>query len=140
MMGHGMGPEKDYVEPDKENRQYYRHKYTGDLAYLVFRAGQPLIKYDRPNDTSTIPFKPEDWNLEMHAEPLGRTQAASIAFEADRALCGFLGMPLQARREWRMLSHKDRIDFVKEGPKGDGSREVLYRSIMKALKPLTRPE
>jgi hypothetical protein len=133
------GAPADY-DPPKDRRRYFRNAQTGDLGYMVRRLGVDHIKYDRPYDDSTVKYRDGDWNEELHAEPMSRGQAVRAAFEADRVLCAALGLHVLAKKEWASLKPGERVDWLKNGPKGPDPRPILYAVIMKALEPSTRPE
>lgn len=129
----------DY-DPPREKRRYFRHASTGDLAYLVTRGGKEHIKFDRPFDPTVMPYREAEWREEPHAEPMAPAQAVQVAFAADKALCGYLGLPLKAKGDWAGLTDKDRSAWLAYGPlTGPVPRKELYDAIRKVLEPFTRP-
>lgn len=136
-----MGVEEplDY-DPPRERRKYYRHASTGDLAYLVRRGGKDCIKFDRPFDPTVMPYREAEWREEPHAEPMGRAQAVQVAFDADKRLCLYLGLPMKAKVEWANLNDKERTAWLANGPQDPPARKELYAAIIRALEPYTRPK
>lgn len=126
-------------DPPESQRVYYRHKATGDKAYLVTRDGQKHIKYDRPYDPTTMLFREADWVLDAHPEPFSLGQVIQVAFATDRALCQLLGLHLEAKKGWQALSDKERASFMLLGPQEPEIRVKVYKALKKMLEPFTRP-
>lgn len=130
--------EPAHWDPPMGERVYYRSTVTGDKAYLVRREGKDHIKLDRPMEDICRPFKPTDWIKEESHAPLARAHIVQVAFEADRRLCPFLGLHLEARKEWLSLRDEERIQWLEDGPKTkNAARRRLWKQIMVALEPET---
>lgn len=124
---------KDPPDPTPDKRVYYRHRDTGQLAYLVERGGGTRIKLDRGGPEIVRAFHPQEWNPERELRPLTRAQVAQVAFEADRRTCFFLGLHEDARREWHDLRDEERIRYVDQGPSSPELRRKVYAHVMQAF-------
>jgi hypothetical protein len=127
-------------DPDKKARVYLRHAQSGELGWLVRRAGKSVVRLDRPNQEVTRRYVQSEWLAEETQRPLAPIHAARIAFEADRALCREVGLPLHAKREWGSLRDGERQLFIKAGPKDPPARAQLYAAIMGAMAPYVRAD
>lgn len=65
-------------------------------------------------------------------------EAVSVAFEADRKLCGLMGIETLAARSWSNLSAHQRAAWLDRGPDKPEVRARLYSAILGALD--VRPE
>lgn len=127
-------------DPEKRNRNYYRHEMTGDLGWVVRRDHREHMKYDRGADTDlTVAIRRDDkgavvgWVPEKEPAPLTRFQAAVVAHAADRELFRFTGQPGKAKA-WIDLSEEKRRDWIQSGPKEEGTmRQEVYDAVMEAL-------
>jgi hypothetical protein len=121
-------------------RVYYRHFRDGNRGYLVERDGQQCIKLDRPNEDIVRPFKDAEWLPERENRPCTKAQITKVAFEADKALCGALGMFVEAKREWLNMKEPKRIAWMAgaASPPSElrGLRKELYQRIMALLEPI----
>lgn len=125
-------------DPPKGERKYYRSSVSGDLAYLVRRDGKDHIKLDRPMEDICRPFRPDQWIEEKSHAPLARAHIVQVAFEADKRLCPFLGLHLEARKDWLSLRDEERIQWLSDGPKTkDPIRRGMWKHLMEALEPYT---
>ncbi len=124
-----MNEQLDY-EPQPNQRDWYSHTRTGDRGYLVRRDGTDYVKLDRPNEEILKRLNGE-WHKDEEHRPMTVAQIAQVAFEADKKLCFFLGQHERARKEWPSLSDKERIAWMREGPKG-GPRQALYEAIFES--------
>lgn len=105
----------DY-EPLLSERVYYRHTQTGDRGYAVRREGRDGIRKDRPM-IDEVSFNLGDWKRELdNTDRFSDVQVAQICFEADKKLCWALGHPELAKREWRDMTEKQRVSWLKDGP------------------------
>ena len=125
----------DY-EPAHHDRKWYRSTKTGDRGYYFRRAGQDMIRYDRPMEVIEVPFNRGFWVADQESRPMTMAQVTQVAFDADNRLCKLLGMHEQARRQWLDLSDDDRIKWMDEGPSNSRMREDLYKAVMTVMKPL----
>jgi hypothetical protein len=124
----------DNLDPNEQDRQYYRNARTGNLGWLVRRDGHDMIRLDRPQEEILFPFSAGEWELEDRPRALGPGVAARIAFEAYKALCHVTGKPNRAKMEWHTMSEQARIDFTKKGPKNPTELESrLWLAITKTL-------
>jgi hypothetical protein len=129
-----------HSDPPEGKRVFFRHYTTGDKAYLVTREGKQHIKYDRPYDQSTMLFRKEEWVPDEHPEPFSIGQTIQVAYATDRALCGMLGMHVEAKKQWASLSERERANFMLNGPKEPAIRAQVYKALKKMLEPFTRSE
>lgn len=125
------------AEPE---RTWYRRATDGQRGYLVQRPdGREFIRSDRPTDPTEYPFSPTSWLIEDDYKPMTLMQAAQVAFEADRALCRFIGLPERAREQWANLSPQKRILWMNEGPARPELRWELYDATMQILRKYASP-
>lgn len=127
-------------DPPKASRVYLRNVQTGELGWLVRRGGKSVVKLDRANQEVTRRYLQSEWQAEAAQRPLAPIHAARIAFEADRALCRDIGLPLHAKRDWGGLRDGERQLFIKNGPKEPLVRKQLFEAIMSAMKPYVRSD
>lgn len=123
---------QDY-DPDPHDRQWFRQARDGQLGWMVRRNGQDYIRLDRPQQEILRPYRKSEWIAEEEIRPMTRAQLAQVAFEADRALCRFLGDHGQAKAEWLSLRDEARRTWIEEGPSSRLERRKLYQAIMIAL-------
>jgi hypothetical protein len=126
-------------DPQPADRQWYRSVSTGDRGYLVKRDGKDVIRLDRPMQEVLFP-KTNDWIEDVYGSLLLETQAAAIAFAADREVCRAVGLHLESRRGWQDLSDAERIKFLKDGPPrtSHALRGIVYDAVTVAMKPHVR--
>ena len=126
-------------DPQPADRQWYRSVSTGDRGYLVRRDGKDVIRLDRPMQELLFP-KTDDWKEDIYGSLLLESQAAAIAFAADREVCRAVGLHLESRRGWQDLTDAERIKFLKDGPPrtGHSLRGIVYDAITVAMKPHVR--
>jgi len=123
-------------DPLPHERQFYRHRDTGDRAYLVRRGGKDCIRLDRgpvhAYDVAKV-FNEAEWIPEdPHKPKFSEIQIAMVSFEADKALCRQMGEVKKGRREWLNLSDDQRIKWMREGPQ-EPTRAALYAAIKGAM-------
>lgn len=120
-------------EPREHERIYVRSATTGDLGWMCKREGKQCVRLDRPMQEIIKPYLDTEWIPESDHRPLTRLQLSQIAFEADKALCLYIGMHDLARREWKLLTERQRITWTETGPgRGSGRRE-LFLAVMNSL-------
>jgi hypothetical protein len=131
-------------DPPKNQREFVRHRLTGDLGWLVRRDGREHVKYDRPDHDQTVPVRRDDkgnfldWVREKEPAPLTSYQVAIVAYEADRALDRYLGN-LRRPKAWIDMSEDDRRRWANDGPKDEsGPRRKVFDAIAEALEPFTK--
>lgn len=106
----------DHYEPPLHERLWYRHKDTADRGYAVRREGKDGVRRDRPA-VDDVSFTLSDWKREADEMPrFSSIQIAQICFEADKKLCWALGHPDLAKRDWKDMTERQRISWVKDGP------------------------
>lgn len=110
-------------DPKPDERRYYRHRATGDRAYLVRRAGADKMRLDRPQEILRDPGP--DWLEDAELARFTLQQVAAVSFAADRQLLRAIGHHQQAKKEWGLLPEATRIDWVKHGPAADTFSEDL---------------
>src|SRR5688572_20700004 len=113
-------------------RRYYRHRNTGDRAYVVVKDGLTKLHRDRPGDEILVDLTAE-WLLNQDTKPLTRIQLAKVAFVADRELCRAIGMHKLAAMQWANLSERARIRWMEQGPIANYLRIRLFKAIMSEL-------
>lgn len=124
-----------YFEPPKAQRVYFRHNMTGDRGYAVRREGKEAIRRDRPA-IDDYTFQLSEWVKESpETKKFTDAQIAAVQFEADKKLCWALGLPALAKREWIDLPEKQRVDWLKDGPKTP-ERAGLYKLVGEYLRSL----
>ncbi len=123
----------DHWDPADHERSYYRHIMTGDRGYMVRRDGKDHIRWDRPSQEITRPFREGEWIPEREHRPMTRLQLIQIAYEADRKLCFFLGLHSEARREWNAMHERDRLDWAARGPGAGPGRAAMFQAILDTL-------
>lgn len=131
-------PAHDWDPPPGE-REYFRDHGRGDRGYLVRREGKDCIRLDRPEQELVVPFT-GSWKRDEFGSLYLSDQIAQVAFHADRGVCALVGLHAESRKQWRELSDKERIHFIRRGPP-DGAhplRRLVYESIFEAAKPYTR--
>lgn len=126
-------------DPFPADREWFRNRQTGDRGYLVRRSGKTVIRLDRPAQ-ELIFAKSDDWIADEYGSLLLESQAAAVAFAADREVCRAVGLHIESRRGWHDLSDQERIKFLTDGPprKGHALRGVVYDAIRVAMKPYVR--
>lgn len=117
-----------------ENKPYYRHRLTGDRGYLLERDGKPYIRLDRPAEIIERLFVPGEWIEEFELRNFTEVQMATVAFEADKKLCLYLGLPTESSAVWLNMPEQKRISFMREGPKAPNIRCELWEAIMNVLR------
>ena len=143
MIRSGLPPELPQPEdpevhwdPPPPEREWYAHRRTGELGYIVRREGKEVIRMDRgPHVDDTRPFKPEIWRAEHSPKDKTRMQMAMVAWWADRELLRQEGRHQEARKDWLALSDRDRIGFMDDGPNDPKCplRHVLWSAVMATL-------
>ena len=124
-------------------RQWYTHRQTGDLGWVVQRDGRQMIHLDRKDQggfEELRPFDENSWEKKVEPKALIRNQAAQIAWAADRQLMQFLGKPQEAKMKWLELPEQKRIGWVDRGPGTRGARQRLYDAIMASLERITEKQ
>lgn len=129
----------------EHERKWYRHKTTGDRAYIVEKDGVEHMRLDRPmqellrplkrdKDGGLKPWGQQDWIEDDTARSLTRAQAAQVAYVSDQQLCRFLGLHGEVKKDWSNLPDRERQDFIKNGPlTTDPIRLDLYGATMACL-------
>lgn len=119
-------------------RVWYRHRESGDLAYLA-RVGEKLmLALDRPGQ-QILKKLTDDWVEEHSRYELMPMQRALVALEADKALCKLLGLVPQSRRDWTMMRPVERQAWLENGPDPvndpvrDRARFALWKATMGVL-------
>lgn len=121
-------------DPLPHERTYFRHHYTGDLGWMVRRDGGDSIRLDRPNQEIIRPYRSGEWLPQKEVRQMTEMQMAQIAFEADRALCRFIGEHERANREWLSVKEEKRIAWMRQGPASPLIRRAMWEAVMGALK------
>jgi hypothetical protein len=129
----------DDFDPQPQDREYWRSTSTGDRGYIVKRKGVEVIRLDRPMQELIFP-KTQEWIADEFGSLMLESQAAGIAFAADREVCRAVGLHLESRRGWQDLSDQERMKFTKDGPARTANpiRGVVYDAILMATRPYTR--
>lgn len=123
-------------EPAPHDRVYVRGGRTSERGYLVTGdKGEVLVKLDRPSQELLYPYTEGEWEKESVEAPLTRMQVGHIAFKADCALCLYLRMHKESRRDWETMTVPQRIEWSEKGPREKLHREERQR-LFKAIKNL----
>lgn len=126
-------PSSDSWDPRPHQRVWYRHRDTGDRAYLVKRDGKDCIRYDRGDYEQVKLFNEQEWIAEDPEKPeFSPYQIARVTFAADKEFCAVIGEIGKSRREWLNLSDKQRIAWTDDGPQ-EPRRKRLYQAVKKAM-------
>lgn len=113
---------------------WYRDRKTGDRGFLVQVDGEDFIQLDRPMEVVRRKFRKDDWKEDQALRPMTRAQVAQIAFFADTALCRFLGLHKESRREWLSLKDEERQALIETGIDSKNRlRRRLWQAVMVAL-------
>ena len=126
------------LDPPIHERVYYRHVENGQRAYAVTRAGLEKLRFDRgPHEEIIVPLDPKSWTVDKDVRPINATHLAEVAFAADRALCLRIALHREARKEWRDLNDRERLEWMKSGPGDDAHpmRIATWRAIRRSLEP-----
>jgi len=130
-------------DPKPQERQYVRHRMTGDLGWLVTRDGKECVRYDRPNIDHHIAVRRDDkglmvdWVDEKPPAPLNAHHVAMVAFQTDQELLRHLG-EIGKKRAWLDMREEERHRFIKEGPGVGGIRHDVWLAVQQALEPYTK--
>lgn len=122
-------------EPKEHEKRYYRHRSTGDRAYLVRRDGNDCLRLDRPHQ-EMIRKLDDNWQPDDDHRPVTRAALGRIAFEADRHLCQALGLHENARKEWATLSQEQKLAWMNDGPTTQ-PRRGLWEALTDYLRPMS---
>jgi hypothetical protein len=127
-----------FFEEEGDGKRWVRHRITGQAGWIVEMKGKKYVHPDRPAGVNLLPYREGEWLDEDERRPLTRYQIASVAYEADKALCAALGLPgeHQGYRPWVSLTGDERQrwrDTGPEGPKAQGPRQHLWRTIMTGM-------
>ena len=128
---------KDYHEPKKLERVWYRHTTTGERGWKVRRDGKTKVRRDLgPEIDQCLPFNKRDWAPMKELRPLTGHHLGEISYSADRVLVKALDG--RSPPEWLNLSDTQKIDFKDNGPPADAEPERMevFRVIQKALEHL----
>lgn len=120
-------------EPEAHEREYVTQSGTGQLGWLVKRAGVDKVRLDRGSQEIVVKYDPNTWQHVREHRPFSRAQMAVVAFDADKALLRLLGDHDRSRRDWIGLSDKVRVAYIEDGPSNPPIRRMLYNAIMEVL-------
>lgn len=127
-------PNADDYDPSEQDKDYYRHRLSGNLGWMVRRGGREMIRLDRPQEEILFHYRAADWDAEDRPRQLGPGQAARVAFEAYKALCAITGKPNRAKMEWHSMSEQARVDFSTKGPRNPTQLEKkLWEAVVQTL-------
>ena len=121
-------PPEDWDPPEHE-REYVRDSQFGDLGWIVRRAGEKKVRMDLPQEVLRD-WSPHGWKAEPDPYQFTKGMAVRIAFEADKQLCGYIGMHQFAKREWGQLTDQQKEEWVTRGPKTPFKRAQFYRQVL----------
>lgn len=134
----------DTWDPAPAQRQFFRHRLTGDLGWLVRRDGRESMRFDRGDFDQTVQVRRDDkggvidWNPEKPPAPLNDYHVGMIAFVADTELQRHTG-DIGRIKKWLDMREEDRNRWIRQGPPDDtGMRRGVYDAIRKALEPYTK--
>jgi hypothetical protein len=124
-------------EPVSE-REYYKHKDTGDRAYLIERDGETLIKLDTGPNGPERPFIKSQWIRDVDHRPYTRHAIARVAYAADLELVRVLGIHEPRRKDdFMSMSQKEAEFWMFKGPTHPLRRSVWF-GIMSELLPYSQ--
>lgn len=129
-------------EPDLEARIMMQMGQNGELGYIVMHHGELKVRRNLVNELLLTPWSESNgggWRELDTQFLLGPGQACRVAFEADRALLGALARYEESRIVWDQLNDRERMMFIKNGPKDHSLRILLYKRIMEVLGGTTSP-
>lgn len=131
----------DDYDPPKFERVWVRHRLNGNRGWLVRRAAKDCVRLDRENEDIIVPYRKGDWLDEEDIRPLTEAQMAQVAIEAVRgAMSLALGMHEEARKlDWRNMSDRERIKWMREGPASPPILKQLYVANMGVLRRWAAP-
>lgn len=141
--------------PKKGQEEWFRNVTSGQRGYKVIREGDALVMLSDficskcsggkvngracpscgGSGLAGITRKlSAEWVPDKEHRPITSAQIAQVCFEADKALCKFIGLPENARKTWIDLHEDKRREWIQEGPTkgirgemGKAIREVLAR-------------
>lgn len=132
-----MKPPDDVADwdPAENEREYFKHRQSGQLGWLVKREGKEAVRLDRPMQDITIPYSEATWTAEERPRLLNAQQCAQVSFAAYKALCVLTGKHERSAVEWANMSEDVRLQFAKDGPRHANELEMrLHVNIMSILK------
>jgi hypothetical protein len=134
----------DVWDPHPGNREYFRHRLTGDLGWLVRRENREAMKRDIAGvDSYTLVRRDDkgeviDWNRETPPAPLNDYHVGMIAFVADNELQRHTG-DVGRVKKWLDLKEEERSRWIRQGPpEGHDLRRAVWEAIRQALEPYTK--
>lgn len=114
--------------------QRLRRLSDHQIGFLVEVEGEKRVRLDRGThkqaDTSTIPYRPEQWEVAPKRE-FTSLQIARTCYDADRAYrlqCGNYGVP-----EWKALREEAQRAWMNP-PADDPVRTRLYEAITAVMR------
>lgn len=135
---------KDTWDPAPTQREYFRHRLTGDLGWLVRREGREAMRFDRGDFDQTVQVRRDDkgvvvdWNAEKPPSPLNDYHVGMIAFVADVELQRHTG-DIGRVKKWIDMREEDRLRWIRQGPTEDNPlRRAVYDAIRGALEPYAK--
>lgn len=118
-------------------REYYRHVSSGELGYKI---AEDRIRFDRPESGDkerdkalAMKFKSQDWVPVEEHRPLAPAHLAEICFNADAALCFYLGLRENSSKQWVDLTADQKRKWMTDGPTKNEWRERLWKATREAL-------
>jgi hypothetical protein len=121
-------------------KEWYRNSKTGELGY---KTDETHIRLDRPETgdaeqtkATSRKFKPEEWVPVEEHRPLAPAHLAEICFNADAALCRYIGLRENSVKEWHSLTQDQKRRWITDGPTKDPWRQALWKACKGALKGL----
>lgn len=126
----------DSWDPPTAEREYFRNNATGNLGFLAFRYGRPVIRLARGSGNDFVEFTESQWSHEKKPSRILPYQAGEVTFEADLKLCQALGFHHLLKRRWIDLKSesKERWIAVGPGPNADPARQDAWKALMGVLK------
>jgi len=115
----------------QEPKEWVRSAVSGDLGFLIQKDGVTFVRLDRPQQNVDRIYREQDWVKESSPKWLSLHQRASVAYAADCKLRDVLGSRDPGRKDWSLLSHEERAQWM-NGPKVSGIRRWVWEAIMEA--------
>ena len=128
-------------EPGPHERVWYRHRVTGDRAYLVREGGKDMLRLDRPLTIEHNPARKltNEWEKDETHRPIPIGQLARLAYGWCRELNTVLGRHEQRSKDWLALTDAEKQPYLSgQGPPGGPEARMLYKVAWKVLSGLAR--
>lgn len=126
-------------DPEYDDREWYRHRTTGQRGFMVHEDGKPYIRLDRGPAVRVIePYRESTWAPEEEPEhSASPAQMAHVLYQADLALCRAIGyhpaLEKDRRLGWDGMSVAERMEWWRTPPKGRKIRVRAWHYLKRGL-------